>query len=395
MKSYRDTMEDLRFSPEDKAAMTQALLQAAAADQKKTRRRKKPVLIAVAAVLAALCAACATGVLQDAVAALSARFGSEPEQVELIQEFTQPVLASDTDNGVTITIEAVLGDSENSYILCRMERENGQPVLPQNEDTKNVANGDNHLMFEEGRLNSVISYGSSTEIPSEITGDIGASMEMLDFTPSDPVLYFVFPLDWQFSPKPAHEINLTLTNLYSHEFYYTTTPSSVIDTPPVDRDIPLVDGTWEFSFLLPQETQDISVELADGQTFLPGSGPVYPEVTIQSLRLTPFLLSLECTYTLDKEQTDAINALYDPVCQLPLSSWTKMYLADAIMETEFDSYITLTDGTQITFGQLGGSSGDATTPGQYSMTIRFKEVLPLDTIESVTIGDVTIPMSKE
>ena len=221
MRSYRDTMEDLRFSPEEKAAMTQALLQAAASGPPKTKRRKKAALIAVAAVAAALCAACATGVLQDAVATLSAHFGSEPEQVKLIQELTQPVLASDTDNGVTVTIEAVLGDSERSFLLCRMERENGQPVLPQNEDTKNVANGDSHLMFEAGRMNSVISYGSSTEIPSEITEDIGASMEMLDFTPSDTVLYFVFPLDWQFSPKPAHEINLTLTNLYSHEFYYS------------------------------------------------------------------------------------------------------------------------------------------------------------------------------
>ena len=161
MRSYRDTMEDLRFSPEEKAAMTQALLQAAAAAPAKTKRRKKAALIAVAAVAAALCAACATGVLQDAVAALSTRFGATPEQVETIQEFTHPVLASDTDNGVTITIEAVLGDSEHSYLLCRMEREDGQPVLPQNEDTKNVANGDNHLMFEDAHLSSGISPGSS------------------------------------------------------------------------------------------------------------------------------------------------------------------------------------------------------------------------------------------
>lgn len=61
MRSYRDTMEDLRFSPEEKAAMTQALLQAAASAPAKTKRRKKAALIAVAAVTAALCAACATG----------------------------------------------------------------------------------------------------------------------------------------------------------------------------------------------------------------------------------------------------------------------------------------------------------------------------------------------
>ena len=389
MRSYRDTMEDLRFSPEEKAAMTQALLQAAAAAPPKTKRRKKAALIAVAAVAAALCAACATGVLQDAVAALSTHFGSEPEQVELIQAFTQPVLASDTDNGVTITIEAVLGDSERSFLLCRMERQNGQPVLPQNEDTKNVANGDNHLMFEEGRMNSVISYGSSTEIPAEITGDIGASMEMLDFTPSDPVLYFVFPLDWQFSPKPAREISLTLTNLYSHEFYYTTTPSSVIDTSPVERDIPLVDGTWEFSFLLPQENQDISVDLADGQTFhRDAADPL--EATLTRLLLSPFLVTVEFSYTTTEEAAAEATAAYDPACQYPLDKWITLFINENFLDAPF--YFTRTDGTQVSFGQLGGTSGDASQPEQGSMTIRFKEVLPLDTIESVTIGDLTIPM---
>lgn len=129
MRSYRDTMEDLRFSPEEKAAMTQALLQAAASAPAKTKRRKKAALIAVAAVTAALCAACATGVLQDAVAALSTRFGATPAQMEIIQEFTHPVMASDTDNGITVTIEAVLGGSDRSYLLCRMAREDGQPVV--------------------------------------------------------------------------------------------------------------------------------------------------------------------------------------------------------------------------------------------------------------------------
>ena len=53
------------------------------------------VVILTVAAGAALCAACAKGVLQEAVDTLSARFGSEPEQVELIQEFTQPVLGDD------------------------------------------------------------------------------------------------------------------------------------------------------------------------------------------------------------------------------------------------------------------------------------------------------------
>ena len=108
MRSYRETMEDLRFSPEEKAAMTQALLQAA--PQAKPRKRKKAALIAVAAAAAALCAACATGALQDAIAALSTRFGAEPAQVETLQKITRTVLAKDTDNGVTLSVVSLSGD---------------------------------------------------------------------------------------------------------------------------------------------------------------------------------------------------------------------------------------------------------------------------------------------
>lgn len=81
--NYRDTLDRLAFSEEQKRAMKAGLLAAAQAGQSRTPRRKWGRVIAAAAAAAALCAACATGVLQEAVDTLSARFGSEPEQVEL------------------------------------------------------------------------------------------------------------------------------------------------------------------------------------------------------------------------------------------------------------------------------------------------------------------------
>lgn len=388
MRSYRDTMEDLRFSPEEKAAMTQALLQAAAAAPRKTKRRKKAALIAVAAVAAALCAACATGVLQDAMVALSARFGSQPEQVRTLQQITHPVLAQDTDHGVTVSVEAVLGDQTRGFLLCRMEREDGQPVLPQNEDTKNVSNGDNTLLFDQAALVGRHPVGDKgATAPYSI--DMGMSPEFLDFAVDDHTLYFFFDLFLYTEDFPRGDVTFTLENLYSHEYYETCTPSSVITTPPVDRIIPLVDGTWTFSFTL--DWQDPSTELEAGQVFhLETYNGIPIEGTIQSLRLSPITLSLEYTYTAAPEDLDALKKSYDPSFPLPLDSWLKV----ALTETRIDevSYLTLTDGRQLMFHDLGYSQINSLVDEQVSLSLPFHEVLPLDKIASVTIGDVTIPL---
>lgn len=391
MKSYRDTMADLRFSPEDKAAMTQSLLEAAAAGPQKTRRRKKPALIAVAAVLAALCAACATGVLQDAMVALSARFGSEPEQVQTLQQITHPVLAQDTDHGVTISVEAVLGDQTRGFLLCRMEREDGQPVLPQKEDTKNVSNGDNTLMFEHAILEGKHPVGDKgATMPYSI--DMGSSPEFSDFAVDDHTLYFFFDLFLYDEDFPRGEVTFTLENLFSHEFYYTTTPSSLENRPPVDRTIPLIDGTWTFSFTL--DWKDSSIELGSGQVFHTETYKGCPlEGTIQSLRLSPITLSLNYTYTVAPEDLDALKKSYDPSCRLALDSWLRVQLSETLIDES--SYLTLTDGRQIMFLDLGYCSANALVDYQISLYLLFKEAVPLENVASITIGDVTIPMPKE
>ena len=103
MNTYRQALDALRFTPEQKAAIAENLLSAAQAGQSRTPRRKWGRVIAAAAVAAALCAACATGVLQNAVAILSAQFGSEPEQQQVIQDLTRPAAASATEDRETNT----------------------------------------------------------------------------------------------------------------------------------------------------------------------------------------------------------------------------------------------------------------------------------------------------
>lgn len=393
MRSYRETMEDLRFSPEEKAAMTQALLQAA--PQAKPRKRKKAALIAVAAAAAALCAACATGALQDAIVALSTRFGAEPAQVETLQKITRTVLAKDTDNGVTLSVVSLSGDPKRGgYLLCRMEREDGQPVLPQNEDTKNVSNGDNTLLFERSSL----FFRSPADSKGTLTPYTEAtlSQEFLDFSVDDHALYFFVDMFTFAESFPQGEMVLTLENLYSHEFYYTTTPSSLMDgAPPVDRTIPLIDGTWTITF---------SPDWA-GTSFAVGSGQVFHtetknhcplEGTISSFRLSPLSLFLDYTYTVDPKDLENLKKSYDPSEGLSLDDWVSLELAEGLFFVHNDFYVTLSDGTKIDFASQGGTYGSYESgSSRYAFSIQFVNVLPLDNAVSVTIGDVTLPLPKQ
>ena len=89
---------------------------AAEAARKQTRPARRPVrriaLIAAAAVLVlAVGPAGATGILRSAAEVFSPLFGGAPAQTEIIDKIGYPVGASDTDNGVTVTADAVMGDA--------------------------------------------------------------------------------------------------------------------------------------------------------------------------------------------------------------------------------------------------------------------------------------------
>ena len=384
--NYRDTLDRLAFSQEQKQAMKAGLLAAAQASHAPSPpRRKWGRVIAAAAVAAALCAACATGVLQNAVAILSAQFGSDPEQQQVIQDLTRPAAASATDHGVTISVDAVMGDGNSLVILYRMERADGQPVLPQTEETKNVSDGNNTLGFEEDGFTQ---YFAQVEIPDHFT--LYSNLEFLDFQVTDPVLYFYHQLTLSHDMTFPEPIEITLKNLYSHEFYSTGISYNLKEAPVVDRNIPLVEGSWTLSISLEQDRT--GVQLAQGQTFHAESIHGYPFTgTLQSAYLSPLSLSLVYDFTIDPSVREEIAQTYDPDSGLPLEAWIGQEMH--LLEASFSPYLTHTDDSQ-TPVPLYFENADIFTDGsQCRVTVFFDEILPLDTIESLTIGDLTIPVS--
>ena len=376
----RETLDALRFTP-SKDGHRRDLLVAAQAGQVRAPRRKWGRVAAAAILAAALCAACASGALQEALSVLASQFGSDPEQQEVIGDLTRPSAASATDNGVTISVDAVMGDGNSLVVLYRMERADGQPVLPQTEETKNVSDGNNTLRFE------MVDYPASIDSLSYPSG-------FLDFEVTDSTLYFYQRFTASQDFDPSQPVEITLKNLYSHEYYSTGISYNLKEAPVVDRIIPLVDGSWTLTVSL--DSVDASLDLGSGQTFHAESNRYPLSGTILSLRLSSLSLVLDYAFTIDEDTRAALAAEHasnpELVANLPLEPWMFVTLTD--FSPDEVPYLTLTDGSTLTLNDLGYATPTPLTEelDQCRLQFIFNEVLPLDTVASITIGDLTIPL---
>ena len=106
---YKAELNQLRFTPEEKASMTERLLSAAqktGSVQKPRRRWKRSAVAAVAAVACLCVGAGAVGVTKLASDTFSPVFGSA--ETEIVDKIGHPIGASATAGGVTIDRKSVV-----------------------------------------------------------------------------------------------------------------------------------------------------------------------------------------------------------------------------------------------------------------------------------------------
>ena len=137
---YRNSLDALRFTPEQKAALS-----AGAADAAKGKTHRRPLwrtaLIAACLTAALAVGAGASGVLKSAVEVFAPIFGGSAAQTEVIDKIGHPIGAGDTDNGVTITADAIIGDAYNAAIVYTIRRDDGTTLLPEGTDAKSLLMG--------------------------------------------------------------------------------------------------------------------------------------------------------------------------------------------------------------------------------------------------------------
>ena len=345
---YQESLNSLHFTEEEKAAIAR---RAAEAARKQTRPARRPVrriaLIAAAAVLVlAVGTAGATGILRSAAEVFSPLFGGAPAQTEIIDKIGYPVGASDTDNGVTVTADAVMGDAYNAVIVYTISRDDGTRLLP-----------------EDITGEMLLVHGNGTDL-SILGGSHGSSY----FVVEDPAASSIQMVETVSADKPINDCTATgvFENLYKWD-------------EEAGEAVPIIEGKWRLKFEMTYE--DSSVTLSGGETFTQ-DGMTF---TIDSITLSPVAYKVD--YTVDSEVVWSNSGSGRQSEEDRLT--TQRYFENV------EILLTLTDGTVIDLSNAGGSIGPEDGVTVCSKGEVFSEVLPMEDMASISVGGVVYDLTVE
>ena len=200
---YRQAMDELCFSQVAKARMTRNLRQSLAQQAepgpaRRTHWKPRIAAVAVAAALVLAVGAGATGGLKTVAQAFAGVFGPTAD-TQVMDQIGYPIGASDTDNGVTVTAEAILFDGYNYLMTYSIAREDGTAF-----SVEEIPQG-------EGRLNLTWDSADST-IGRNTTGAHGSSY-FYDADPTDAAIQYVETMSYHEQAQAGGTVKITLQEI--------------------------------------------------------------------------------------------------------------------------------------------------------------------------------------
>ena len=345
MKSYRETMDQLRFSPQQKQAMVERLMNESARPPKEKfiPLRRFSALGAVAALAATLClGAGAAGVLKPAAQAFASILGGSAAQTRIIDQIGYLLDARDTVDGITVQADAIIGDTYSYAIVYSVFREDGQPLA---EGLAADAEGRLPLRFD--------TWGADV-------GHMGGTHGTAYFFDEDPADNAVQFVEFSTADSPLGQ-GTAAVQLAGLEWRNG-------DAVQV-----LADGSWNLRF---------DFAFADSSLTLPGGQTVQvngESAVVNSVSISP--LSFRIDYTVDAPVQQSTSAESSPQLDQYLHA--------------LDVTLTLTDGTRLPLNDIGGGVRPEEDTLRCEISGVFEQILPLETIASISFGDTTIPVTSQ
>ena len=262
MKTYRQSLDELHFTREEKNAMADRLTAGESRGGGKVRSIRRTVAVGVAAALLMTMGVGAAVTLTPAGEVFASVFGGAPAQTEIMDRMGVPIGASDTSGGVTITADAIIGDTYSYAVVYSIARDDGQPLA---EDLTPLGGGDGPLPLTFDQADTDIG----------MLGGSHGTAYFYDADPADNAIQYVemMTADTPIEPGTA---TATFQNLYLR------------GEDIQDRNL-LAEGSWKIRFQF--QFPDSGVSLEAGQTFrLNGM-----EATLDRVTISP--LSIQVGYT--------------------------------------------------------------------------------------------------
>lgn len=349
VNEYLTFYDSLSFSEAQKTEMAR---QAAQAAGKRNRRAKwHPGRMAAAA--ACLCClltvtAEAAGIPTPLSQLLSPIFGGSVAQTEVIDRIGRPINASDTDNGVTVSAEAIIGDRYNACIVFSFRREDGQCILP------------------EGTPVNALQLGGFGDVVMIRQGGTHGTARFVDLVPGDNELHYLYSINAD-QPLNKGTAKATFEDLYAYPEFQ-------------EQSVKILEGKWKFRFDVNYE--DSAIQLAAGECFEREG----VQFTITEVQLSP--IAVRVAYEAD---TEAIwsNA---PSGRLPEEDRRQVerYLENITL------LLTKKDGTVLDLTLYAGGGIHPDNGKTYcTKSTMLDTIVPLEEWESITVGDVVYPVNAE
>jgi len=344
---YKRAMNALQFTPEQKEALARA--SASAAGQGRKARTRRPVLrtalIAAALVMALAAGAGASGVLRTAVETFAPTLGGSVAQTEVIEKIGHPIGASDTDAGLTITADAIIGDQYNACIIYTITRDDGAIF-----DYEPNEWGALPLTCMDGWIDIEGVHAGEDHV-----GYHGVS-GFIDQVPGDNAVQYIQKISSDL-PLNTGVATATFRDIYAHEDL-------------AEGETLLAKGKWKLRFDMAYE--DSAVYLGNGETFSQEG----LNFTIDEISVSP--IAVRVAYTTDEA------AVWDGA---PSGEGAPRY--DRLLQ-DVEIFLTKADGSVIDLSGGGGLiSPDHDSGVSYCTRSQvLEEIVPLEELASISVGGV-------
>lgn len=348
-KEYRDFYDKLTFTPEQKEQI------AGLAERNSGTGRKKHTVVSLVSRVsaAAACLLCvltvtaeASGIPTPVSGIIGPLFGGSVAQCEVIDKIGRPIDAGDTDNGITVSAEAIIGDQYNACIIFSFRRDDGAPILPEGIDVR------------------ALQMGGFGEVDLIRMGGSHGSWRFVDTVPGDDEIHYLYSIS---ADEP---LNRGTAKVHFEDLYCYPEFSG--------QSVKVLEGNWKFRFEVDYE--DSAVSLGGGESFQQGG----MNFTITDIQLSP--IAVRVSYEVDSE----VQWSDGPDGRLPEEDRRQMerYLENV------ELVLTKKDGTVIDLSLSAGGSIRPEDGKTYCVkgTV-LDEILPLEELESICVGGILYPVS--
>ena len=343
-------LSELHFSEEQKENMVDRLIRAQL-EPVQPKKRRRPIgrtvaaIAAVAAVMSMGAGAVYSGLASDAFSAI---FGTE--QTEIIDKIGKPLGVSDTDAGITVAADAILGDEHNLNVVFTLMRDDGS--------SWDVTDA------------KLLSFGNADVQLNYLGGSHGGAW-FVDEDPNDNQIQYVQQITVDDGSIPMGSAKASMSDLTMYD-------SQTGDVQQV------IEGSWNLRFDVQYE--DSSVELlTDSVQVATDAGTA----TVTEVRLSPVGFRVSGYYEVFNAETQQMADNYEAASgrEPDDSPFRRMRDVPVVM--------TLKNGEIVDLGTYAGGSANMSDRSFTLSGCYESAIYNLDDVESVTVGDVTLPVTAQ